>query len=66
MIDISTQLREIMTKNNCSSLCAFMIIRGEKDGIHIHESKSFQEADGRLCDKSNKSCEWKRLGGNLH
>ena len=66
-MDISNILVSTMKDKRCSSLCAFLLLEaGEKDGIHICQSKSIKQADGRLCDTSDKSGNESGLGNNLH
>jgi len=54
MQDISEILKFQMAKENCSSLCAFLIIAEEEKDVRVLQSKSIKEVSGRLCDQSNK------------
>jgi len=67
MMDISNILVSTMRDKQCSSLCAFLLLEaGEKDGLHICQSKPIKQTDGRLCDKGNKPCDESRLGNHIH
>lgn len=57
MMDISHDLKQIMKTYHCSSMPAFLILMEEGyDGIHSGKSKSEEQIDGGLCDKSDKPC----------
>lgn len=67
MMDISSILTSTMRDKQCSSLCAFLLLgAGEKDGIHICQSKPIKQTDGRLRDKGNKPCDESGLGNHIH
>ena len=54
MMDISSILTSTMKDKQCSSLCAFLLLRaGEKDGIHILQPESSEQPGRRLRNKSD-------------
>lgn len=66
-MDISSILTSTMKDKQCSSLCAFLLLKaGEKDGVHLHQSKSIKQSDGRLRDTWNKSVDEAGLGNSVY
>lgn len=54
MQDIGDMLLHTMQKNQCFSLCAFLLLtEGKDDGLCILQSESGQESGRRLRDKGN-------------
>lgn len=54
MQDISEILKFQMAKQNCSSLCAFLIVTEEEKDVRVLQSKSIEKVSRRLCDQSDK------------
>lgn len=67
MMDISRILTSTMKDKQCSSLCAFLLLEaGERDGVHLYQSKPIKQSDGRLRDTRNKSIDEAGLGNSIY
>ena len=61
MQDIGNLLAEIMTKEQCSSVCAFLILKGAND-VSVLQSKPTRKTNRRLRDTGYKQGNKTRLG----
>jgi len=67
MMDISNLLATTMKNEHCTSLCAFLMFKeGDENGVHLHQSKSLKQSDGRLRDTRNKSVNEAGLGNGVY